>query len=186
MRKFFSQACDRIYRLVKFVRVFCFLLSFYHVLFRSRRCPVQWFGNLVTLNWWDDLWLNEGFASFIESIGVNHVHPEWGMDEQFLLDDMQKVLTSDSLSTSRPVFQPVYYPNEINEIFDPISYNKGAAVLRMMESFMGRNAFRLGLKHLIYEVKSEFLIFSQVISWNSSAYLAMWCQDELHSHTLHD
>ncbi|CAL8103580.1 unnamed protein product [Calicophoron daubneyi] len=115
----------------------------------SHEIAHQWFGNLVTLNWWDDLWLNEGFASFIECIGVDHVHPEWGMDEQFLLEDMQKVLISDSFTTSRPVFQPVSYPNEINEIFDPISYNKGAAVLRMMESFLGQDAFRLGLKNYL-------------------------------------
>ncbi|CAH8473491.1 unnamed protein product [Schistosoma margrebowiei] len=119
----------------------------------SHEVAHQWFGNLVTLNWWDDLWLNEGFASFAEYIGVDHVHPEWGMDEQFLLDDIQKVLISDSLATSRPVIQPVYYPNEINEIFDPISYNKGASVLRMMESFMGRNTFRAGVKNYLYQNK---------------------------------
>ncbi|KAH8851642.1 Aminopeptidase N [Schistosoma japonicum] len=119
----------------------------------SHEVAHQWFGNLVTLKWWDDLWLNEGFASFAEYIGVDHVHPEWGMDEQFLLDDIQKVLISDSLATSRPVIQPVYYPNEINEIFDPISYNKGASVLRMMESFMGRNAFRAGVKNYLNQNK---------------------------------
>ncbi|CAH8834823.1 unnamed protein product [Trichobilharzia szidati] len=119
----------------------------------SHEVAHQWFGNLVTLKWWDDLWLNEGFASFAEYIGVDHVHPEWGMDEQFLLDDIQKVLVSDSLATSRPVIQPVCLPDEINEIFDPISYNKGASVLRMMESFMGRNAFRAGVKNYLYQNK---------------------------------
>ncbi|THD26434.1 Glutamyl aminopeptidase [Fasciola hepatica] len=131
----------------------------------SHEIAHQWFGNLVTLNWWDDLWLNEGFASFIECIGVDHVHPEWGMDEQFLLDDMQKVLISDSLATSRPVFQPVYYPNEINEIFDPISYNKGASVLRMMESFMGRDAFRLGLKNYLSKHKFKNTVHDDL--WRS-------------------
>ncbi|CAH8291920.1 unnamed protein product, partial [Heterobilharzia americana] len=107
----------------------------------SHEIAHQWFGNLVTLKWWDDLWLNEGFASFAEYIGVDHVHPEWGMDEQFLLDDIQKVNSTCLLS------------NEINEIFDPISYNKGASVLRMMESFMGRNAFRAGVKNYLNQNK---------------------------------
>ncbi|KAM7537910.1 hypothetical protein Aperf_G00000062915 [Anoplocephala perfoliata] len=114
----------------------------------------QWFGNLVTLDWWDDLWLNEGFATFSERIGVAHAEPSWKMDELFAVQQMQKVLFVDSLPTTHPVFLPVSHPDEINESFDAISYNKGAAVLRMMEAFISPTIFRHGLK--IYLSKHKF------------------------------
>ncbi|KAG5453777.1 Aminopeptidase Ey [Clonorchis sinensis] len=112
----------------------------------SHEIAHQWFGNLVTLTWWDDLWLNEGFASFAEVIGVHHVHPKWGMDEQTLVENTHKVLINDAMPSSRPIVQNVNYPTEINSIFDVISYSKGASVLRMMESFLGQETFRLGIK----------------------------------------
>ncbi|GBO03253.1 Aminopeptidase Ey, partial [Araneus ventricosus] len=90
----------------------------------SHELAHQWFGNLVTPRWWDDLWLNEGFASYVEYLGVNAVHPEWKMDEQFVLDDLQDVLELDCLRTSHPISLPVRHPDEINEIFDRISYGK--------------------------------------------------------------
>ncbi|VDD79974.1 unnamed protein product [Mesocestoides corti] len=120
----------------------------------SHEIAHQWFGNLVTLEWWDDLWLNEGFATFVEYIGVAHAEPTWQMDEQFAVLQLQKVLFIDSLSTTHPVFMPVAHPDEINEIFDTISYNKGASILRMMEAFLGREVFRQGLK--IYLSKHKF------------------------------
>ncbi|KAA3681020.1 aminopeptidase N [Paragonimus westermani] len=126
---------------------------------------LQWFGNLVTLTWWDDLWLNEGFASFVENIGVDHVHPEWRMDEQFLLEDVQKALGHDATSSSRPVIQSVHFPKEINELFDAISYNKGASVLRMMESFLGRDTFRLGLRNYLQEFKFKNTVHEDL--WRS-------------------
>ncbi|UYV77000.1 hypothetical protein LAZ67_14002774 [Cordylochernes scorpioides] len=87
----------------------------------------QWFGNLVTPRWWDDLWLNEGFASYVEYLGVNAVAPEWNMDDQFVLDEVQDVMSLDCLLSSHPVSQPVGHPDEINEIFDRISYGKNAS-----------------------------------------------------------
>ncbi|CAH8440214.1 unnamed protein product [Dicrocoelium dendriticum] len=131
----------------------------------SHEIAHQWFGNLVTLNWWDDLWLNEGFATFVETSGVNHVHPDWGMDEQFLLEDIQKVLISDASPGSRPVIQSVKFPNEINDIFDVISYHKGASVLRMMESFMGRDTFRKGVKKYLSDHKFKNTVHEDL--WNS-------------------
>ena len=79
---------------------------------------------MVTPAWWDDLWLNEGFASYVEYLGVNAVHPDWKMDEQFVLDDLQDVMDLDCLKTSHAISLPVRHPDEINEIFDRISYGK--------------------------------------------------------------
>lgn len=105
----------------------------------------QWFGNLVTPEWWEDLWLNEGFASYVEYIGVNYVHSEWKMLEQFLSEELHPVLELDSLKSSHPVSVPVNDPDEISEIFDTISYAKGASVIRMMHHFLGETVFKAGL-----------------------------------------
>lgn len=85
---------------------------------------LQWFGNLVTMRWWNDLWLNEGFASFLEYLGVDHVMPGWSMMDQFILDKTQQGLHLDALSTSHPISVTVYDPVEIEAIFDSISYSK--------------------------------------------------------------
>jgi glutamyl aminopeptidase len=78
----------------------------------------------VTLKWWDDLWLNEGFASYMEYKAVSVVHPDWSMEDQFLSQDMIDVMTLDGKMSSHPIIQPVSHPDQITEIFDLISYNK--------------------------------------------------------------
>ena len=103
----------------------------------SHELAHQWFGNLVTLRWWDDLWLNEGFASYMEYKGVSNYHPDWEMEAQFLTSDLHRVLDLDATVNSHPIVQPVTHPDQITEIFDTISYAKGASVLRMLEQFMG-------------------------------------------------
>nr|XP_002738531.2 PREDICTED: endoplasmic reticulum aminopeptidase 1-like [Saccoglossus kowalevskii] len=105
----------------------------------------QWFGNLVTMEWWNDLWLNEGFASYVEYIGTNHTYPEWKMLDQFIYLTTQEALVEDSLSNSHPISVPVTDPNEINELFDGISYDKGASIIRMLENFLTPDVFRQGL-----------------------------------------
>ncbi|CAG2107133.1 unnamed protein product, partial [Medioppia subpectinata] len=105
----------------------------------------MWFGNLVTMEWWDDLWLNEGFASYVEYRGKDASHPEWQNQQFFLNDDMHGVMRTDTLDTSHPIIQEVTNPDQITEIFDAISYNKGSAVLRMLEYAIGSDVFRSGV-----------------------------------------
>lgn len=121
----------------------------------SHELAHQWFGNLVTPAWWDDLWLNEGFASYVEYLGVNDVHPEWKMDEQFVQEDLQDVFDLDCLKTSHPISLPVRHPDEINEIFDRISYAKGASIIRMMKFFLGEKNFRNGLTNYLNAKKFD-------------------------------
>lgn len=106
----------------------------------------QWFGNLVTAAWWDDIWLHEGFATYLEYIGSQAVQPEWGMDQQFLLDTYA-VFETDSLISSHAVSSAVAAESEeIMELFDQVSYLKGGSIIRMMEHFLGSENFRQGLK----------------------------------------
>lgn len=105
----------------------------------------QWFGNLVTMKWWNDLWLNEGAASFFEYKGVNHISPEWSMMDQFILDKTQPALDLDALASSHPISIHVNDPREIEAIFDTISYSKGASILNMLEGFLCEDVLRSGL-----------------------------------------
>ncbi|KAF8776973.1 Glutamyl aminopeptidase like protein [Argiope bruennichi] len=105
----------------------------------------QWFGNLVTMQWWSDLWLNEGFASFVEYLGTNHVEPGWRMMDQFVVSTSQDAMSLDGLESSHPVMTDVDNPEEIDAIFDFISYKKGAAILYMLENFLGTETLKKGL-----------------------------------------
>ncbi|MBI3049434.1 MAG: M1 family metallopeptidase [Acidobacteria bacterium] len=110
----------------------------------SHELAHQWFGNLVTMKWWDDIWLNEGFATWIASKPLAAWRPEWKME---LADaaDTQSALGLDALRTTRPVRLRVETPEEINQVFDGIAYEKTAGVLRMIEAFVGPELFRKGL-----------------------------------------
>ena len=113
----------------------------------------QWFGNLVTMEWWTHLWLNEGFASWIEYLAVDHLFPEWQIWTQFVYSDLNRALELDALRSTHPVEVPVGHPKEINEIFDAISYSKGASVIRMLADYLGKNDFRKGLNHYLNKHK---------------------------------
>ncbi|MDP4038415.1 MAG: M1 family metallopeptidase [bacterium] len=105
----------------------------------------QWFGNLVTMDWWTDLWLNEGFASWIEYLAVDHLYPEWQVWSQFVANDYNSARKLDSLANTHPIEIEVNHPGEISEIFDTISYQKGASIIRMLYEYLGENKFRKGL-----------------------------------------
>ncbi|CAG2104297.1 unnamed protein product [Medioppia subpectinata] len=105
----------------------------------------QWFGNLVTMEWWTHLWLNEGFASFVEYLCVDHLFSEYHIWTQFVSDTFTPALELDALHNSHPIEVPVGHPSEIDEIFDNISYNKGSAVIRMLHRFIGDELFRKGM-----------------------------------------
>lgn len=113
----------------------------------------QWFGNLITMEWWTHLWLNEGFASWIEYLCVDHCFPEWDIWTQFVTSDYSRALDLDALANSHPIEVPVGHPGEIDEIFDAISYSKGASVIRMLHEFVGEKAFREGLAYHLDKFK---------------------------------
>ncbi|XP_078702253.1 puromycin-sensitive aminopeptidase-like isoform X2 [Branchiostoma floridae x Branchiostoma belcheri] len=105
----------------------------------------QWFGNLVTMEWWTHLWLNEGFASWIEYLCVDFCLPEYDIWTQFVSTDYTGALKLDALKNSHPIEVPVGHPDEVDEIFDTISYSKGASVIRMLHDFIGDEDFRKGM-----------------------------------------
>ena len=128
----------------------------------SHELAHQWFGNLVTLAWWDDLWLNEGFASYMEYKGVAQYHQDWDMESQFLTSDLHSVMNLDATINSHPIVQAVDHPDQITEIFDAISYSKGASVIRMLESFMGPEEFRIGIKRFLEKFSYQNAITSDL------------------------
>lgn len=109
----------------------------------------QWFGNLVTMRWWTDLWLNEGFASWMEYLAVDELFPEWHLWTQFAVDELQYALKIDSLEHTHPIEVTVKHPDEIRTIFDAVSYQKGASVIHMLEGYLGADAFRDGLRYYL-------------------------------------
>ncbi|KAI9536940.1 Endoplasmic reticulum aminopeptidase 1 [Dissostichus eleginoides] len=104
----------------------------------------QWFGNLVTMEWWNDLWLNEGFAKFMEFISLRITYPELQVDD-FFLGKCFEAMEVDSLSSSHPVSTPVENPTQIQEMFDDVSYDKGACILNMLRDFLTPEAFEIGI-----------------------------------------
>ena len=108
----------------------------------------QWFGNLVTMEWWDDLWLNEAFATWMEFVVVDRWRPGWQLWTDF--ERMKAApLHLDSLQSTRPIQAAVRSPEQANEMFDGITYNKGASVLRMFEVFLGEDSFRDGVRQYL-------------------------------------
>lgn len=115
----------------------------------SHEIAHQWFGNLVTMKWWNDLWLNESFATYMATKFVDMIYPEWDLWGQFIEDAMNSAMSLDSLKSSHPIDVRVNKPSEIREIFDAISYDKGGCVLRMLERYVGEKNFRAGLKQYL-------------------------------------
>ena len=113
----------------------------------SHELSHQWFGNLVTMNWWNDLWLNESFANMMEYMAIDTLHPEWRMWEDFATNEVTAALRRDNLDGVQSVQADVNHPDEISTLFDPaIVYAKGGRLLVMVRKLIGEEAFRAGLK----------------------------------------
>ncbi|NWS71136.1 AMPN Aminopeptidase, partial [Crotophaga sulcirostris] len=113
----------------------------------------QWFGNLVTLRWWNDLWLNEGFASYVEYLGAHSAEPSWNIKDLMVLNEVYTVMATDALASSHPLTfreEEINTPAQISEVFDSIAYSKGASVLRMLSDFLTENVFREGLQSYLH------------------------------------
>ena len=107
----------------------------------------QWFGNLVTMQWWNDLWLNESFANMMEYVAIDALQPDWHMWEDFATNEVTAALRRDSLDGVQSVQADVNHPDEISTLFDPaIVYAKGGRLLVMVRKLIGEEAFRTGLK----------------------------------------
>ncbi|XP_048225372.1 aminopeptidase N [Perognathus longimembris pacificus] len=126
----------------------------------------QWFGNLVTVGWWNDLWLNEGFASYVEYLGADYAEPSWNLKDLIVLNDVYRVMAVDALASSHPLSTPddeINTPSQISELFDSITYSKGASVLRMLSSFLTENLFKKGLASYL-----------QTFKYNNTGYGDLW------------
>jgi aminopeptidase N len=108
----------------------------------------QWFGDLVTMQWWDDLWLNEGFASWMENKVTDHFHPEWKVWLQEL-NSKQRAMSVDAKAGTHPIITPIPDVLAAAGAFDDITYDKGAAVIRMLEGYTGEDAWRDGVRRYI-------------------------------------
>ncbi|CAH2301805.1 puromycin-sensitive aminopeptidase isoform X1 [Pelobates cultripes] len=115
----------------------------------------QWFGNLVTMEWWTHLWLNEGFASWIEYLCVDHCFPEYDIWTQFVFADYTRAQELDALDNSHPIEVNVGHPSEVDEIFDAISYSKGASVIRMLHDYIGDEDFRKGMNQYLTKFQEK-------------------------------
>ena len=114
----------------------------------SHEMAHQWFGDLVTMQWWDDIWLNEGFATWMANKPLESWKPEWNLDQDDV-SDSGTALRVDALANTRPIHQPAETPAEILELFDGIAYGKAASVLRMLEAYLGPETFRAGVNEYL-------------------------------------
>jgi aminopeptidase N/puromycin-sensitive aminopeptidase len=108
----------------------------------------QWFGDLVTMQWWDNIWLNEGFATWMENKAVAHMHPEWNID-QIVAEGVNESLNLDAQPTTRAIRATADTPDEINQMFDGIAYGKAGAVLSTVENYLGEETFRQGVHNYL-------------------------------------
>ncbi|XP_051239121.1 alanyl (membrane) aminopeptidase-like b [Dicentrarchus labrax] len=122
----------------------------------SHELAHQWFGNLVTMKWWNEVWLNEGFASYMSYFAVDHIDPSFKARDTFVMRDLHTAFEEDSLASSHPLSPPqedVQETYQIIEMFDAITYSKGAIVLRMLEDVVGEKVFQKGIKMYLSDFK---------------------------------
>ncbi|MDP2649641.1 MAG: M1 family metallopeptidase [bacterium] len=125
----------------------------------------MWFGNLVTMEWWTHLWLNEGFASYIEFLAVDKIFPNWHVWTQFVYLEQSEALELDGLKNTHPIEIEVHHPAQISEIFDAVSYSKGASIIRMLATFLGEKVFQKGLQ--MYLKKHQYSNAKTIDLWRA-------------------
>ena len=108
----------------------------------------MWFGDLVTMKWWNGIWLNEAFATFMEHAGVDAFRPEWRTWDDFSVS-RTGALEVDALASTRPVEYEVHSPEDADGMFDVLTYQKGGSVVRMLEQYLGEDAFRTGVQQYL-------------------------------------
>ena len=108
---------------------------------------------LLNRQWWTDLWLNEGFATYVASLGVAFLHPEWKSLDEESVDNTLDIFKFDALKASHPVSVEIGHPNQISQIFDAISYSKGSVIIRMMHKFLGEESFQNGVSSYLHKHK---------------------------------
>ncbi|XP_023669932.2 aminopeptidase N-like [Paramormyrops kingsleyae] len=126
----------------------------------------QWFGNLVTMEWWNDVWLNEGFATYLSYIGVDKAEPTWNFSELFFIREVLGLLKVESIDNYRqliPEVEEVITPSDIEDLFDFITYSKGAVVLRMLSSYVSETVFVSGVKSYL-----------KAYQYNNAEYQDLW------------
>jgi puromycin-sensitive aminopeptidase len=124
----------------------------------------MWFGDLTTMSWWNGIWLNEAFATFAEMLAVDDFKPEWKRWNTFAVERAAAFIT-DSLRSTRPIEFPVHHAHECEAMFDVLTYQKGASVLRMLEQFLDKDVFRKGISH--YLNKHQFANTETSDLWNA-------------------
>src|SRR6266849_8512444 len=113
----------------------------------------MWFGDLVTMKWWDDLWLNESFATFMAYKVVDSAYPQWKIWQDFVKNSTGGAMARDALNSTHPIEAKVRSPGEIEELFDEISYGKGASILRMIEAYIGPDKFQKGVSKYLQQFR---------------------------------
>ncbi|KAI1347736.1 peptidase family M1-domain-containing protein [Xylaria sp. FL0043] len=143
----------------------------------------QWFGNLVTMDWWDELWLNESFATWAGWYAVNEFHPDWQVWAQFVNEGMEMAFKLDGMRASHPVHVAVQDALDVNQVFDHISYLKGCSTLRMLVSHLGEKTFLKGVgvylrKHAYGNAKTEYLweALSEASGANVTELMGNWIE----------
>ncbi|XP_051953626.1 alanyl (membrane) aminopeptidase-like b [Xyrauchen texanus] len=144
----------------------------------------QWFGNLVTMSWWNDLWLNEGFATYISYLGVEAAG--WDLKDLIVLREIQTAFEVDSMNTSHPLSlheSNIETYSDIIEHFDDITYSKGAAVLRMLSTLMGEEDFMRGIKNYLYKFQymntkytDLWKCLQEVTTKNVAGFMGTWIE----------
>ncbi|XP_041800155.1 aminopeptidase Ey-like [Chelmon rostratus] len=131
----------------------------------SHELAHMWFGNLVTMRWWNDLWLNEGFATYVSYLGADRAELDWNMKDLIVLNEIIGVMAVDALASSHPLSskeEDVQKPEDISQLFDSITYSKGAAVLRMLSEFITEDVFTQGLQTYLDEFKYNTTVYTDL------------------------